>query len=63
MSLDSQLVLALCHPMDSRLPGSSLPGISQFRILEWVVISSSRGSFQPGDQTCICCISRWILYH
>ena len=66
MYLDSQLVPTLCHPMDSSLPGSSVPGISQFRIPEWVVIFSSRGSFQPRDQTCIfciLCISRWILYH
>ena len=33
------------------------------RILEWVAISSSRGSYQPRDQTCISCIGRQILYH
>ena len=36
------------------------------RILEWVAISSTRGSSQPRDWTCISCISyigRWILYH
>ena len=33
-------------------PGSSLHGISQARILEWVAISFSRGSSQPRDQTC-----------
>ena len=41
-------------------------GFFRARILEWVVISSSRGSSWPGDQTCISCISligRWILYH
>ena len=31
----------LCHPMDSRPPGSSVPGILQARILEWVAISFS----------------------
>ena len=33
---------ALCYPMDWSLPGSSIHGISQARILEWVAISSSR---------------------
>ena len=35
---------ALCNPMDWSPPGSSGHGIIQARILEWVVISSSRGS-------------------
>ena len=38
-------------------------GISQARKLEWVAISSSRGSSRPRDWTCISCIGRWILYH
>ena len=46
-------VLTLCDPVDYSLPGSSVHGISQTRILEWVAISSSRGSSQPRDQTCI----------
>ena len=33
----------LCNPMDCSLPGSSVPGMLQARILEWVAISSSRG--------------------
>ena len=37
----------LCTPMDCSPPGSSIHGILQERILEWVVISYSRGSFQP----------------
>ena len=37
------------HPMDCSPPGSSIHGISQARILEWVVISYSRGSSQPRD--------------
>jgi len=48
------------------LPGFSFHEIFQGRILEWVVISFSRGSFQPGDRTCISCVSsigRQILYH
>ena len=35
---------ALCDPMDCSLPGSSVHGISQARLLEWVAISFSRGS-------------------
>ena len=62
MYLDSQLVPTLCHPMDSSLPGSSVPGISQFRIPEWVVIFSSRGSSQIRDQTHVSCIGRWTLH-
>ena len=34
----------LCQPMDCSLPGSSVHGISQARILEWVGISNFRGS-------------------
>ena len=37
--------------MDCSLPGSSIHGILQARVLEWVAISFSRGSSQPGDQT------------
>ena len=43
----------LCNSMDCSLPGSSVLGILQARILEWVAISSSRGSFQPRDQTLV----------
>ena len=38
-------------------------GFLQARILEWVAISFSRGSFQPRDQTCISCIEKQILYY
>ena len=48
--------LTLFDPMDCRLPGSSVHGISPARILEWVAIPFSRGSSQPRDQTCISCI-------
>ena len=41
----------LCNPMDCSLPGSSIHGIFQARVLEWVAISFSRGSSQPRDQT------------
>ena len=55
----------LCDPMDCSLPGSSVYGIFQARILEWVAIYFSRGSSQPRDWTCLSCVScigRWILY-
>ena len=41
----------LCDPMDCSLPGSSIHGIFQTRVLEWVAISFSRGSSQPRDWT------------
>ena len=47
----------LFDPMDCSPPGSSVHGISQAGILEWVAISSSRGSSRPRDQTCISCVS------
>ena len=40
----------LCNPMDCSLPGSSVHGIFQARVLEWVAISFSRGSSQPRDR-------------
>ena len=46
----------LCDPMDCSLPGSSLHGILQARVLEWVSISFSRESSQPKDQTWVSCI-------
>ena len=49
--------------MDCSLPGSSVHGVSQAKILEWVAISSSRGSYQPRDRTYVSCIGRQILYH
>ena len=45
----------LCEPRNCSPPGSSVHGISQARILEWVAISFSRGSSQPRDQTCVSC--------
>ena len=44
-----QLCPALCDPMDCSLPGSSIHGILQARILKWVAMASSRGSPQPRD--------------
>ena len=66
-------VLCMCsvtsdtlQSMDGSPPGFSVHGIFQARTLEWVDISSSRGSSQPRDQTCVSCvfyIGRQILYH
>ena len=39
----------LCDPMDCSLPGSSVHGIFQAIVLEWIAISFSRGSSQPRD--------------
>ena len=48
----SRLVVStLCDPVDCSLPGSSVHGILQARILEWVAISFSRGSSWPRDRT------------
>ena len=49
--LVTQLCSALCDPMDCSSPGSSVRGILQARILEWVAISSSRESSRPRDWT------------
>ena len=52
-----QSCLTLCDPIDCSPTGSSVHGISQARILEWVAISSSRRSSQPRDQTSISCMA------
>ena len=46
-----------CHPTDCSPPGSSVRGILQARILEWVAIPFSRGASWPRDRTCISCIA------
>ena len=48
--LVAYLCPTLCNPMDYSPPGSSVLGISQAKILEWVAISSSRGYSRPRDQ-------------
>ena len=45
----AQLCPTHCDPMDWGLPGSSIHGIFQARILEWIAIPFSRGSSQPRD--------------
>ena len=47
--LFAQSCLTLCDPMDCSPPGSSVRGIFQARILEWVAMPFSRGSSQPRD--------------
>ena len=49
--LVAQSCPTLCDPMDCSPPGSSVHEIFQARILEWVAISFSRGSFPPRDRT------------
>ena len=50
-------VQIFCNPADCSLPGASVWGILQARILEWAAISSSRGSSRPRDWTCVSCIA------
>ena len=55
--LFTQSCPTLCEPMDCNPPGSSVHAISQARILEWVVISFSRGSSWPRHQIQVSCIA------
>ena len=54
---------SFANPVDGSPPGSSVRGILQARILEWVAVSFSRASSPLRDRTRISCIGRWILYH
>ena len=66
MIMLSRFSLTLCNSRDCSPPGSSVRGILQARILEWVDVSASRGYSQPRDQICfsfVSCIGRWVLYH
>ena len=53
----AQLCPTRCSPMDCSLPGSSIHGIFQARVLEWVAISFSTGSSRPRDRTRVSCIA------
>ena len=55
------LCLTLCNPMDCT--GSSVHGIFQAKLLEWVAIPFSREFSQPGDWAHVSFTGRWILYH
>ena len=64
------LVTKLCptlgDPMDCSPWGSSVHGVSQARIREWVAMPSSRKSSRPKDQSCVSCVScigKRILHH
>ena len=59
--LVTKLCLTLCDPMDCSPSGSSVHGISQARILEWVAISFSRDLANPGRKPCLLHFRR-ILY-
>ena len=60
----AQSYLTLCDPMDCSPPGSSVRGILQARILEWIVFSFSRGIFpmQASIPHLLCLYRRMILY-
>ena len=73
LCLVAQSCLTLCNPIDCSLPGSSIHGIFQARILEWVAMLSSGGSSQSRDQTQASCnavrscqgsprILEWVVY-
>ena len=55
--------LTLCNPMNHSLPGSSVLGILQARILEWVAVLFSRGPSQSRDQTLVSHIAGGLFYH
>ena len=57
LCLVTQLFPTLCDPMDCSPPGSSVHPVLQARVLEWVVMPSSRGSSQPRDRTQVSCIA------
>ena len=57
-----QLCTALCDPMNCSPPGSSVHGLLQARVLEWVPMPSSRGSSQPRAWTCISCINHYSTW-
>ena len=55
-------VCLFCDPIDCSPPESSVHGILQARIREWVAIFFSRRSSQLKDRTCISCVGWWILF-
>ena len=62
----TQCCLTLCDPIDCSLPGSSVHGIFQVRLLEQFTISYSKGSYPLRDRThvsCVSYVSRQTLYH
>ena len=64
--LVTQSCLTLFNPVDCSLPGSSIHGILQARMLEWVAVSCSRGSSPPRGWTprLLCLLHwQWVLYY
>ena len=59
--LVTQSCLSLCNPIDCSLPGSSVRGILQARILEWISIPLSRGSSLPRDRAWLSFIAGWFF--
>ena len=64
--LCAQLLSRVCNPVSYSPLGSSVHGIFQARILEWVFMPSSRGSSWPRDRTCVSCIAgrffpSWVM--
>ena len=59
--LVAQSCPTLRDPMNCSLPGSSVHGISQVRILQWIAISCSRGSSPPRDWTWLFCFALFEL--
>ena len=51
----TQLCVTPCDPTDCSLPGSSVHGFLQARVLEWVASSFSRESSRPKDRTQVSC--------
>ena len=58
----SQSCPTLCNPLDCRPPRSSVHGILQTRILEWVAMPSSRGSSHPRHRTQVSCVAGGFFY-
>ena len=63
LNLVAQLCRTVFHPVDCRPPGSSVHGVSQARILEWVAMPSSRRFSQPRESNPGLPHCWWILYH
>ena len=57
LCLVAQSCPTLCNSMDCSPPGSSVHGILQARILEWLAMSFSKGSSQPRDGTQVSCLA------
>ena len=57
MCVPAQSYPTFCDPIDCSPPGSSVHGILQARILEWVAMPSSRGSSPPRDWNFVSCVS------